>query len=250
MRELHRSFWKTSAASTGTSAGVSVVLHAAVIAAAVVATLPAPDVPEGSLANRVYYIPPPNRAPAQQATRETIRYVEVAPPGEGSGFGSPSVDGRSVSKFRNELDVGDAGRDTATSVALDAYTGDDTVFTIVDVDTAAARLPESAAPRYPKDLLEKHVEGTALVQFVVDTSGFADTTSFRVVIATQPEFANSVREALPGMRFAAARIGASKVRQLVELPFTFHIAQPPPVTVEATASNGKAGGSAGKKRKP
>jgi hypothetical protein len=38
----------------------------------------------------------------------------------------------------------------------------------------------------------------------------------------------AVREALPYMRFSAAKIGTMKVRQLVEQPFTFKIATPPP----------------------
>jgi TonB family protein len=240
MAKLELQFWKSSKSSAGTSVTISVLLHAALISASVVSTLPEPGVPPGSLANRVYYLPPPNRVPAQRATRETIHYIALAPIGEGNGFGLPATRADRKATAVRDLDFGDSGRDSATSVDLAAYTGTDSVFTLVDVDTAAKRLAESAAPKYPKELLEKRVEGSTLVQFVVDTTGFADTTSFRVVTASQPEFAKAVREALPQMRFASARIGDSKVRQLVELPFTFNIATPPPTapapTVEATAS--------------
>ena len=112
--------------------------------------------------------------------------------------------------------------------------GADTVFTIIEVDTVATRLPESAAPRYPAELLEQRVEGQAIVQFVVDTTGRADATSFAVIVSSHPGFTQSVRDALPGMKFTPARIGTTKVRQLVELPFTFNIADPVPADTAAT----------------
>ena len=74
----------------------------------------------------------------------------------------------------------------------------DTIATAVDVDSMVTRFADSAAPMYPPKLLEMKVEGGAYVQFVVDTLGLADTLSFRVISATHPEFAQSVREALAG----------------------------------------------------
>jgi TonB family protein len=124
-------------------------------------------------------------------------------------------------------DAGNVGRDSATTPAADAIEGTDSVYTIIDVDTAATRLAESAAPQYPRSLLEKRLEGQAIVQFIVDTNGRADTGSFRVMLASHDEFAQSVRAALPDMRFTTARIGSLKVRQLVELPFNFRVVTPP-----------------------
>jgi TonB family protein len=106
----------------------------------------------------------------------------------------------------------------------------DTVATAVDVDSMVTRFAESAAPSYPPKLLEMKVEGGAYVQFVVDTTGLADTTSFRVISATHPEFAQSVRDALPGMRFSPAILRSKKVRQLVEQPFMFKIVPAAPTT--------------------
>lgn len=59
--------------------------------------------------------------------------------------------------------------------------------------------------------------------YVVDTTGFADVSSFEVIRATHPGFVQAVRDALPHMRFSPAKIGAVHVRQLVEQPFTFRI---------------------------
>ena len=82
------------------------------------------------------------------------------------------------------------------------------------------------SPLYPAKLLELKIEGGAYVQFVVDTLGLADTLSFRVISTTHPEFAQSVRDALPGMRFHPAILRSKKVPQLVEQPFMFKIIAP------------------------
>jgi len=63
-------------------------------------------------------------------------------------------------------------------------------------------------------------------QYIVDTTGFADTTSFIVLQSTNTEFTSAVRDVLPYMRFEPARIGLSKVRQLVQQQFTFKITEP------------------------
>jgi len=61
----------------------------------------------------------------------------------------------------------------------------------------------------------------------------ADTLSFRVISATHPEFAQSVRDALPGMRFHPAILRSRKVPQLVEQPFMFKILMPGPAAATA-----------------
>jgi protein TonB len=97
------------------------------------------------------------------------------------------------------------------------------VFSVIDVDTAAVRSSNSAAPAYPLKLLQSHIMGSVYAQYVVDTTGFADTASFKVLTSTNLEFVIAVREALPYMRFRPAKIGSLKVRQLVEQQFSFKI---------------------------
>ena len=62
-----------------------------------------------------------------------------------------------------------------------------------------------------------------MVEYVVNTTGFADTTTFQVLDATNPGFVAAVRDVLPYVRFTPAKIGAMKVRQLVEQRFGFRI---------------------------
>lgn len=239
MAKIELKFWKPEAAAAApATAGLSTVAHVLLVGAWVIVTHPSVKQPATDANERVWYLPPPNTRPAQAASVETIRYVELAPLGEGSGLGI-AVESSGVELGALPTDgnpEGNTGEDTTSSAEQVAIAGADSVFTIIDVDTVAARLPESAAPRYPAELLEQRVEGQAIVQFVVDTSGRADPRSFVVVVSSHPGFSESVRAALPGMVFSPARIGAMKVRQLVELPFTFTIAQPVSVDTAATST--------------
>ncbi|MFN8581722.1 MAG: energy transducer TonB [Gemmatimonadaceae bacterium] len=99
----------------------------------------------------------------------------------------------------------------------------DSIMTEIQVDSVAARYDDSAAPPYPPALLRRHIEGSVMVQYVVDTTGRADTASFRVLTTTHKEFAQSVRTTLPMMRFHSAIMGGRRVKQLVQQAFSFRI---------------------------
>jgi len=100
----------------------------------------------------------------------------------------------------------------------------DNALSKLEVDSTVLRDPTSAAPEYPRTLLDRGIEGSAAVRFVVDTDGVVDTLTYRVLRATHPDFATAVRVALKGMRFRPAIRGGDKVRQLVEQTFSFKIA--------------------------
>jgi protein TonB len=65
-----------------------------------------------------------------------------------------------------------------------------------------------------------------LVQFVVDTSGHADTTTFKVLKTNHAMFTTAVRQVLPDLTFTPAEIAGRKVRQLVQMPFQFSLGRP------------------------
>ena len=100
---------------------------------------------------------------------------------------------------------------------------EDHAYTELQVDSVVMRDPNSAAPQYPRDLLHRGIEGLAAVLYVVDSTGLVDTTSYRVVNATRPEFGDAVRRALPEMRFRPAFEEGHPVRQLVQQTFRFKI---------------------------
>ena len=218
---------------------VSVVAHTAFIALAVVAThRPADVVPdEKETDSAVFYLFPENRSMHPPPKQESIRWVDV-----GAGVGDLGIEMRDVDKDSpGQAVLAGQGTDEKQSPSMqvppDEWTLPDSVHTEIDVDSTVMRYPESAAPAYPRDMLDKKIEGNAYVQFVVDTTGLADTTSFRVLTTTHQAFAGAVRQALPLMRFRPAILQSRKVRQLVEQSFSFKIVPPETLKQETAAKS-------------
>jgi periplasmic protein TonB len=87
--------------------------------------------------------------------------------------------------------------------------------------------PVAGGPRvrYPTVLRTGNVEGEVLAQFVVDTLGLADMSTFKVLKSSHDLFTASVRAALPMMRFHPAEVGGRKVKQLVQMPYEFSLSK-------------------------
>lgn len=212
---------------------VSLVTHSLLIAASVVATRAGPTAAIEEAQEKVTFLIPMNHTSSPPPREESVQFLREGQKAGNGGFEDRVVD-KTASKSAAIIGAGkEQGKpqEVAEEVVPNAIY--DTVATAVDVDSAVTRYADSAAPVYPPKLLEAKVEGGAYVQFIVDTLGVADTTSFRVISATHPEFAQSVREALPGMRFRPAILRSKKVPQLVEQPFMFKIVNPAPTTAAA-----------------
>lgn len=208
------------------SASFSAVFHVVIIAAWVVATLPPDGLIAKAFENHPFpvYRPPPDRVPTQSGSHESVQFIKLAPVGEGVGEGPHGVGNAKPTPVVKDT-AGDKAKDSVTAPEAPPAKGQDSVYSVLDVDVAVARTASSAAPAYPLKLLEKHISGYVNAQYIVDTTGFADTTSFVVLSATNPEFTTAVRDVLPYMRFEPARIGIAKVRQLVQQQFTFKITE-------------------------
>lgn len=219
-------------------ASFSVVTHAVLIGGAVASTDRAAQSLLQDITESIYYLPPPDRTPSSAATVERIRYVRV-----GSGETEPSVlrAGAAPAALRPASQPAgepSSGADVVTqsSQAASAPSGD-SVYSVIDVDVSAARMEGSAAPVYPAALRERLVEGSVIARYVVDSTGWAEPASLDVVSATHAEFAQAVRDALPGMRFRPGIVAGRPVRQLVEQRFAFRIT---PTTAPTPAEHTRA----------
>ncbi len=114
---------------------------------------------------------------------------------------------------------------TSTQAALTMRPDKDGVYFEYQVENPVMPDSGSRAPIYPAQLRSAGVEGQVLVQFVVDTTGVVDLSSFKVLKGSDPRFVEAVRDVLPGMRFVSARTGGRKVKQLVQQPFMFALAK-------------------------
>lgn len=203
-------------------AGVSIALHSALVLSLTVGAgqavlQPSVTTSESIISTALKYLLPPDRAgrPAAeaQATWSSARMAEL-PPGNPETY-SPQVEQAGTPTPDVE--------DSAAPAPLAEAAAAENAFTLLDVDTAAVRDPSSAVPVYPSLLEKQGIEGTAVVRFVVDTTGRADLETFRLIETNHPLFGAAVRAALPGMKFRPATVGPQKVRQMVELPFGFQI---------------------------
>ena len=133
-----------------------------------------------------------------------------------NGFGKPVRDG--------------GGREMPLAVADEGPPVDGSpVFLASELDVEVQRDPSSAGPHYPEPLRLTNTQGSVVAEWIVDTTGTADTTSLRIVSSTHPLFTDAVRTCLGGMRFQPAELSGQRVRQLVRQEFRFQLEQPVPV---------------------
>lgn len=214
-------------------ASVSIVTHVALVLALALGTRQAAvhsdEIRESIIEAAIQYLLPPDKpsAPSEEVRAQytTQRGGPLPPSTSAEKYGTPVLE-KTGTDANKDMDASSPMSLAEAAIAQDA-------FTLIDVDTTAARDPESAAPAYPPVLKARGIEGSAVVRFVVDTTGRADLESFQLIETNHPLFGASVRAALPGMKFRPAAIGPRKVRQLVEQPFIFRIIRPgapPPVT--------------------
>jgi protein TonB len=115
---------------------------------------------------------------------------------------------------------------------LDALRAEAAASRLVPDTTPTAPVPAGLAqqkpeyvtgpsPVYPLALLMQGIEGTVLVEMIIDTSGRVEPASFRVIASPDPQFTDAARVALLRTRFRSARVDHRPVRCLVVVPVSF-----------------------------
>ena len=207
---------------------VSAVVHVALIAAIAAGTaVAANDQVRDEVNSFLKFLFPPDRA--SRPGEEHLAYMGVGMTGSprGEQRGEP-VKVAEQAKAGEAVVPQPATQEAQLSGILQLAEAAQAVgaFSIVDVDSAAERDPMSAAPIYPRELLARNIEGSAVLRFVVDSTGLIDLGTIKLVEATHPQFVNAVRDAMPRMRFRPAKVGSLAVRQLAEQLFKFEIRKP------------------------
>lgn len=206
---------------TPLGAGVSLVLHGALlltlIGGAGEQLVQAPPLRESIISTALKYLLPPDQ-PASAHSEPAVSW-------SAQRAGQPLPADPTVYNARPVPPQGATQPDKqdASAVPLEEAAAAQNAFTLQEVDTGAVRDPSSAVPAYPRLLEKQGIEGIAVVRFVVDSTGYADLSTFRLVETNHPLFGTAVRDALPNMKFHPATMGPRKVRQMVELPFGFVI---------------------------
>jgi protein TonB len=216
---------------------LSVAVHAILISAAVVATLHASQGLDKPKAEKVEFVtvkkdepPPPKEVPKPPPPDVVMK----APPPKGfqvltAPIKIPDVlpDIDLSKKVTNEEDFTGKGVAGGTSKGIVGGTptpvNDNQTYFEFQVEKQVSPYPGNSAPRYPDMLRSANVEGEVLAQFVVDTTGRADMSTFKILKSTHDLFTNAVKSALPNMKFYPAEVGGKHVKQLVQMPFQFNL---------------------------
>jgi hypothetical protein len=215
----HRDGWLEAAEGYA----LSIVAHSLLIGSTIVGASHRASLPQAVESfSPVEFLIPKDRLIGLRPKQEHISWTEL-PATSGAGQAPVPVGDKEALKFvKAKGDSKDEEKSEAPRVEKSESLGD-SVMTELQVDSVAVRYEDSAAPPYPESMLKKKIEGTVIVQYVVDTTGHADTSTFSVLFASHREFAASVKNTLPLMRFRPALMGLKKVKQLVQQPFAFRI---------------------------
>jgi protein TonB len=216
----------------------SIVLHSMLVGLAVYATANAAIKNEKPRQEKIDFVetpkdePPP---PKEQPPPPPPDIVVAPPPPKGFQVLTAPVEIPDVipdidlsKKVTDEADF--SGKGVAGGVAKGVEGGkavvqSDQPYFEFQVEKPVVPAPGSVSPRYPDMLRQAGVEGEVLAQFVVDTTGRAEAGSLKILKSSHDMFVQSVKNALPQMRFIPAEVGGRKVKQLVQQPFTFSISK-------------------------
>ena len=187
-----------------------------------------------------YFAPVPVRQP--EIAGERLSFLELP----GGGIGGQAVG--PVETFEDGTTADVRGREGADSVEGAGMFGVasladfppvnlDSVYFPDEVDNPAAYDPRSRAPAYPDSLQRLGIEGSVTAQFIVDTTGRAADSTLQIIGFTHQPFAQSVRDALPGMLFRPAELQGSKIRQLVQQTFSFRMPSKAADSARATSTS-------------
>jgi protein TonB len=213
---------------------VSIGLHALLITLAVYVTAHAGQkVVEKSRQEDVVFAkaPPPPPPPPDQPKPPPDVVVAPPPP---KGFQVlqapinipdkiPDIDlSKAVTDEKDFSGKGVAGG-KANGVVGGTPTNSDQPYFEFQVEKPALAREGNPNPKYPSMLESSRVEGDVLAQFVVDTSGRAEMSTFKILQASNELFGASLKSVLPSWRFYPAEAGGHKVKQIVQLPIKFNV---------------------------
>lgn len=214
----------------------SIVLHGILISGAVYATAHATMEAEKPKEEKVEFVemkkdepPPPKDEPPPPPPPEA---VAAPPPPKGFQVLTAPVEIPDIipkidlsKKLTDEADFSGkgvaGGRATGDPNVKSAPINDNQTYFEFQVEKQAAVAPGNRPPAYPSVLQSQGVEGKVSAQFVVDTTGRAEMSSWKVLDSSNELFNQAARDAVRGWRFLPAEVGGRRVRQLVQQTIGF-----------------------------
>lgn len=211
----------------------SVLLHAGIVGALVVATANAAvRTVDDRQETRVIFQPTPPPAPPSppSVSASTPRVYTNKAPALGAPslsvvvdipLGIPPVDLSRAPTNENDFSGGPRGSQNGMPGGDRSLRSDADYYFEGQVEKPVMSLPGSAGPVFPDMLRSAGVEGQVLAEFVVDSTGRAKMETFTVLTSDHALFTTAVKTSLTRMRFLPAEVGGRRVPQLVQQTFQF-----------------------------
>lgn len=208
---------------------LSAAVHGLVIAGAVAATRPAADPAPTRSSDSLYWMVLPTASPptgAEQAGPGSplpgIPITDGLPndlrriPATFSPDGIPDPDGGLA------VGLGARGPSPTLGWPFGGGSGPHGVVTAAVADEPPVLLTHPELD-YPASLRAAGIEGTVLIEVIVDATGVPEAGSFRVVSSSHPGFEAPARSVVLSARFRPGRWGGRPVRVLIRQPVEFRL---------------------------
>jgi protein TonB len=221
---------KTSARSVLGGGLFSIVMHAGLIWAGIVATMHAGEAVEERIRQVELTIETPEQQQEEPPPPEQVATVDPPP----KGFQTLAfpvnipvdIPPPSASTF-NAADFSGIGVEGGIAAGVEGGTGpvisDQPYLEAVVEERPDLVQGTCTLPRYPEILRQAGVEGRVLIELVIDTVGRPERGSLRVLTATHQLFEAPARETAASCRYRPGRIQGRAVRVRVQVPINFNI---------------------------
>ena len=200
---------------------MSVVVHTALIAAAVYATLGATESDSGPMVDTtMVYLNQPQQEQEQpkvvQLDVQLKGFQTVVAPTE-IPTDIPAIN------LEEKFDPRDySGSGVEGGIGTGLVPSGDQVYAEALVEEKPEIL-SGPVPDYPQILKNAGIEGTVIVQVVIDTAGRAEPNSIKIIRSPNPGFDAPTKNAVRQSLFRPARVHGRPVRVLVQIPFNFKL---------------------------
>lgn len=200
---------------------ISLVVHTAVIAAAVYATLRAAGTDTSVVVDTTMVFlneqqqKPPEQQPVQLDVQLKGFQTVVAPTEIPTDI--PPIN------LQEHFDPKDySGTGIEGGIGTGMVPSSDMVFLEAVVEEKPERLA-GPQPIYPPLLQQAGIQGRVVVEAIIDTMGRAEPASIKIVQSPNPGFDQATRTSVLRSLFRPARVHGRAVRVLVRVPFDFRI---------------------------
>jgi TonB family protein len=199
---------------------VSIVFHTLVIGGLVYATLTAGQTDNSvKVDTALVYIPPETKQPEPPPPQLEVQFkgfqTVVAPTDIPTNI--PPIN---LQEHFDPRDFSGVGVEGGTGTGM-VPSGD----AVLSVDVVQEKPERLAGPQpiYPPLLMQAGIEGTVMVQAIIDTMGRVEPTSVKITQTANPGFNESAKQTVLKSLFRPARVYGKAVRVLIQLPVTYTI---------------------------